>query len=82
MQKLREFIDPVKAQWQNEEIRSSLQSYSNFCRFLALDKAQRYLVKRGADKIQDWGSCELDAEGIELQNELDERLKVWAARKA
>lgn len=74
--KLREFIEPVKAQWQSAEIRTSIQSYHGFCQFLGLDKAQRYLKKHQAHQIQDWGSQDLDAEGLALQTELEERLKV------
>lgn len=76
VQKLREFVEPVKAQWQEENIKSAVRSYSGFCELLALDKAQAYLANRQAHKIQDWGSTELDAEGLALQNELEERLKV------
>lgn len=76
MHKLSEFIEPVKAQWQNDNIRSSLKSYAGFCELLALDKAQAYLASRRAHEIRDWGSCELDREGLTLQNELEERLKV------
>lgn len=76
IQKLREFIDPVKAQWQDNNIKSALKSYGSFCELLGLDKAQRYLASRGAHAIQDWGAQELDAEGLALQNELEERLKV------
>lgn len=76
IQKLREFIDPVKAQWQNENIRESLKSYSGFCEQLALNKAQTYLVGRRAHEVKDWGSQELDAEGLALQTELEDRIKV------
>ncbi len=76
IQKLREFIDPVKAQWQNENIRESLKSYSGFCEQLALNKAQVYLAARRAHEIKDWGLHELDTEGLALQSELEERIKV------
>lgn len=77
MHKLREFVEPVKAQWQNEDIRASLESYTSFCQFLALDKAQIYLASHRAHEIQDWGSHLLDDEGLKLQAELDTRLKVF-----
>ncbi|KAM0448650.1 hypothetical protein ACHAO4_008361 [Trichoderma viride] len=80
VQKLREFVEPVKAQWQEENIKSAVRSYSGFCELLALDKAQAYLANRQAHKIQDWGSSELDAEGLALQNELEERLKQLPLR--
>ncbi|KAH7154844.1 armadillo-type protein [Dactylonectria estremocensis] len=80
IQKLREFIDPVKAQWQTENVRTALKSYSSFCEVLGIDKAQAYLVSRRAHEIQDWGSRELDAEGLALQAELEERLKLLPLR--
>lgn len=76
IQKLAEFIEPVKAQWQDEGIRASLKSYAGFCQYLGLDKAQRYLTSIRAHEISDWGARELDAEGLALQSELEERLKV------
>lgn len=76
VQKLADFIEPVKTQWQGEGIRTSLKSYADFCRYLGLDKAQRYLASIRAHEISDWGARELDAEGLALQSELDERLKV------
>ncbi|KAF4955783.1 hypothetical protein FSARC_11763 [Fusarium sarcochroum] len=80
IRKLREFIDPVKAQWQNENVRNSLGSYSSFCELLGLDKAQNYMATRRAHEVQDWGTRELDAEGLALQNELEERLKLLPLR--
>lgn len=76
VQKLAEFVEPVKAQWQSEGVRSSLKSYVDFCQFLGLDKAQRYLASIRAHEISDWGTRELDAEGLALQRELEERVKV------
>ncbi|KAK8922404.1 hypothetical protein VCV18_006458 [Metarhizium anisopliae] len=76
IQKLAEFVEPVKAQWQSEPIRTSLKSYADFCQYLGLDKAQKYLASRRAHELKDWGSCELDSEGLLLQNELEERLKA------
>ncbi|OAA49546.1 Armadillo-type fold protein [Metarhizium rileyi] len=80
IQKLAEFVEPVKAQWQSEPIRTSLKSYANFCQYLGLDKAQKYLASRRAHEISDWGSCELDADGLSLQTELEERLKTLPLR--
>ncbi|KAG5920720.1 hypothetical protein E4U42_006095 [Claviceps africana] len=80
VQKLAEFIEPVKAQWQDEGIRTSLRSYSHFCQYLGLDKAQRYLASIRAHEINDWGARELDAEGLALQSELEERLKTLPLR--
>ncbi|KAL4723418.1 karyopherin [Fusarium chlamydosporum] len=80
IQKLREFIDPVKAQWQDENVRNSLKSYGSFCELLGLDKAQAYMANHRAHEINDWGSRELDAEGLALQSELEERLKLLPLR--
>ncbi|KAI6779653.1 Karyopherin [Emericellopsis cladophorae] len=78
--RLREFIDPVKSQWQDTRIQSSLGSYPGFCELLGLDKAQAYLAKHRAHAIQDWGSCPLDSEGLAIQAELEERLKTLPLR--
>ncbi|KAG9250164.1 armadillo-type protein [Emericellopsis atlantica] len=78
--RLREFIDPVKSQWQDTTIQSSLGSYPGFCELLGLDKAQAYLAKHRAHEIQDWGSCPLDSEGLAIQAELEERLKTLPLR--
>ncbi|KAG6006100.1 hypothetical protein E4U21_007397 [Claviceps maximensis] len=80
VQKLAEFIEPVKGRWQCEEIRTSLKSYSHFCQYLGLDKAQRYLANIRAHEISDWGARELDPEGLALQSELEERLKTLPLR--
>lgn len=76
IQKLSEFIEPVKAQWRTESVRMSLGSYSTFCQFLGLDKAQSYMTSRKAHEIADWGASELDADGLALQSELEGRLKA------
>ncbi|EGX96581.1 Armadillo-type fold domain containing protein [Cordyceps militaris CM01] len=74
--KLSEFIGPVLAQWQTESLKNAVTSYHGFCEQLALNKAQDYLARKRADKIQDWGSQGLDAEGLALQNEMEERIKL------
>ena len=80
IQRLQQFVDPIRAQWQSNELKESVSSYSAFCQFLGLDKAQRYLASRGVHQIKDWGDCTLDAEGLALQADLEERLKVCLPR--
>ena len=53
-----------------------MKSYGSFCELLGLDKAQAYLASHRAHEVADWGSCTLDEEGLTLQSELEERLKV------
>ncbi|KAL8405067.1 hypothetical protein RB594_009812 [Gaeumannomyces avenae] len=71
--RLEPFINPVKALWNNEGLQQALSSYTGFCELMALDKAQQYLVRKEVHKIADWGSVQLDAEGLALQAELEER---------
>ncbi|KAM0322420.1 hypothetical protein ACHAQA_009487 [Verticillium albo-atrum] len=80
MQRLEGFIEPIKAQWQNTELKQALSSYSGFCELMALDKAKNYLRNHGAHNVSDWGACELDAEGLALQAELEERQKMLPLR--
>lgn len=65
----------MKAQWKNENLKKALSSYSGFCELIRLDKAQNYLA-RSRIQAADWGTVELDAEGLALQNELEERQTV------
>ncbi len=53
-----------------------MSSYPGFCELMALDKVQAYLMRRRIHEISDWGSVELDAEGLALQAELEERQNV------
>ncbi|KAK8053393.1 Protein MSN5 [Apiospora saccharicola] len=73
LQKLAGFLQPIKAQWQTEDLKQALSSYTGFCQMMGLDKAQNYLARKRVHEINDWGSVGLDAEGQALQNELEER---------
>ncbi|KAH0441877.1 hypothetical protein CcaCcLH18_01737 [Colletotrichum camelliae] len=79
-ERLQGFIKPVTSLWQNQELKSALSSYSGFCEMMALDKAKRYLMSHRVHEVKDWGSSELDAEGLALQSELEERQKVLPLR--
>ena len=74
--KLTAFIEPVKNQWKNEPLKQALGSYNGFCELLGLDKVQKYLTQRRVHEIADWGSTDLDAEGLALQAELEQRQSV------
>jgi len=80
VQRLRQFVEPIKAAWQSAELGSAIASYDGFCQLLSLDKAQRYLTSHRVHEIKDWGACDLDAEGLALQAELEDRLKVLPLR--
>ncbi|KAI0121639.1 armadillo-type protein [Xylariales sp. AK1849] len=73
VQKLQDFVQPVKSQWQNENMKNALSSYGGFCEIIALDKAQSYLARKRAHEVRDWGLMPLDDEGKALQAELEER---------
>ncbi|KAL3426143.1 nuclear import and export protein [Phlyctema vagabunda] len=78
--KLKNFIAPVEALWQNQEMNQAILSFDSFCELLGLDKVRNYLVARRAHEIQDWGMYQLDAEGQAIQKELDERVKALPLR--
>lgn len=80
IQRLQMFVEPVKAQWADQNLERALSSYQGFCEIIGLDKAQRYLASRRVDGIADWGLVELDAEGAALQAELEERQQVCVQR--
>ncbi|KAK4244668.1 armadillo-type protein [Corynascus novoguineensis] len=80
LSKLTAFINPVKDQWKNESLKAALGSYNGFCELLGLDKVQKYLVERRVHENADWGSTDLDAEGLALQAELEQRQSVLPLR--
>ncbi|KAI0098848.1 armadillo-type protein [Nemania sp. FL0031] len=73
IQKLQEFLTPIRAQWQDPRLKQSLSSHANFYELMGLDKAQGYVMRKRMHEIQDWGSVELDEEGKALQIELEAR---------
>ncbi|KAI1848332.1 hypothetical protein JX265_008887 [Neoarthrinium moseri] len=73
VQKLQEFMEPIRTQWRNENMKGALASYGGFCEMLALDKVQNYLARKRVHEVKDWGAMPLDDEGKALQNELEER---------
>jgi exportin-5 len=66
----------VKNQWKDESLKQALGSYNGFCELLGLDNAQKYLAQRRVHEITDWGSTNLDNEGLALQAELERRQAV------
>lgn len=76
LQKLRGFIDPVQALWQNPQMNEALLSFGNFCDLLYLSNTRDYLVSRHVHDIQEWGLYQLDTEGQSVQKQLEDRLKV------
>ncbi|KAL2263309.1 hypothetical protein VTK26DRAFT_7292 [Humicola hyalothermophila] len=80
LQRLTAFIEPVKNQWKDESLKQALGSYDGFCQLLGLDKAQKYLAQRRIHEIADWGLIDLDAEGLALQAELEQRQSALPLR--
>lgn len=80
MERLQAFIAPVKQLWQNPALDTAVSSFDGFNKLLGLDKVREYLVARQVHKITEWGSFNLDDEGIAIQNELSERVKALPLR--
>ncbi|KAK0648803.1 armadillo-type protein [Cercophora newfieldiana] len=78
--RLTEFVNPVKDRWRDESLKQALGSFDGFCQLMGLDKAQKYLQQRQVHQVGDWGSAELDAEGLALQNELEQRQAMLPLR--
>ncbi|KAL2135694.1 hypothetical protein VTI74DRAFT_7375 [Chaetomium olivicolor] len=80
LSRLTGFVEPVKNQWKDESLKQALSSYNGFCELLGLDRAQKYIAERRAHEVADWGSAELDAEGLALQAELERRQSALPLR--
>lgn len=78
--RLRASIDPVTQLWQNPALSSALQSFSGFMEILGMGKVNEYLVSRQVHNIADWGSFQLDDDGMAIQTELTERIKALPLR--
>ena len=76
VRRLAEFVEPVKTQWKEVPLQQSLGSFEGFCQLVGLDKAQRYIAQRRVHQVGDWGAVPLDAEGLALQAELEQRQTV------
>jgi len=75
-QRLQAFLSPVKQSWLNPMLEQSLSSFEGFCEILGLGKVGEYLKSRRVHEIQDWGTVQLDAEGLAIQSELSDRFRV------
>ncbi|KAI0969130.1 armadillo-type protein [Xylaria arbuscula] len=73
VQKLQGFLNPIRTQWQDPQLKQSLSSHASFFELMGLDKAQSYVIRKRMQEVQDWGSVELDEEGKALQAEIEAR---------
>lgn len=76
LQKLKGFLTPVQASWQDREINEAIEGFSGFCNLLGLNRVRDFLVTRRVHEIQDWSAYQLDAEAQSIQKDMEDRLKV------
>ncbi|KAL9005035.1 MAG: hypothetical protein Q9188_002184 [Gyalolechia gomerana] len=82
-ERLEAFLQPLVAQWQNDELTNSLGSFSSFCELLGCGGIQQYMSKRALHVIPDWSMHPLDDEGKEVQAHMQhalERLPLRATK--
>ncbi|KAL8945106.1 MAG: hypothetical protein Q9211_000379 [Gyalolechia sp. 1 TL-2023] len=81
--RLEAFLQPLVAQWQNDQLTNSLGSFSNFCELLGCGGISQYISQRALHAIPDWSMHPLDDEGKELQARMQhalERLPLRATK--
>ncbi|KAH0557069.1 hypothetical protein GP486_005144 [Trichoglossum hirsutum] len=78
--RLQNFVNPIKLSWQDAELTRSVSTFQGFCGLLGLGRVQEYLVSRQVHKIEDWSQYQLDAEGLAIQTELNERFQLLPLR--
>ncbi len=81
MARLHSIIQPVVQSWQNPALTAVISSFGGFCDILGMGKVNDYLVSRQVHKIADWGTFDLDEEGLAIQTELQERVKSLPLRQ-
>ncbi len=69
-------MQPMMAQWQNDNLSRSLSSFDGFCDLVGLEGIQQYVAVRGLHQIQDWSAHPLDEEGKLLQLHMQKSLEV------
>lgn len=74
--RLQGFLAPIRTAWESPDLTQSLSTFQGFCQLLSLDKVQAYLISRRVNLIEDWSTHQLDAEGVALQNEMNDRFRV------
>ena len=82
-ERLELFLQPLVAQWQNDELSNSLSSFHNFCQLIGCEGIQEYVSQRALHLIPDWSTHPLDDEGKELQVHMQhalERLPLRATK--
>ncbi|KAL8735589.1 MAG: hypothetical protein Q9166_000758 [cf. Caloplaca sp. 2 TL-2023] len=82
-ERLEAFLQPLVAQWQNNELTSLLTSFNTFCELLGFGGIQQYMSARRLHEIPDWSAKPLDDEGKALQAHMQyalERLPLRATK--
>ncbi|KAI9823504.1 MAG: hypothetical protein M1826_007716 [Phylliscum demangeonii] len=76
-------VQAIQGSWQDASVASHLESLEGFTELVGVGQAQRYLLSRQANQVQDWSSYALDDEGKAIQAQLIqgfERLPLRATK--
>lgn len=68
--RLQQMMDMVKDGWMNPELGASLSSFEAFCGMLGLGDITEFFAAHGFDRLEDWASQQLDAEGQAKQADI------------
>lgn len=74
--RLREFIQPIRLAWQDDELRTASSSFEGFCRLLGLESVDSYMARKQAYQLQDWSAVHLDNEGKKIQEDMTRKFQV------
>ncbi|KAL8805576.1 MAG: hypothetical protein Q9182_001841 [Xanthomendoza sp. 2 TL-2023] len=78
--RLEAFLQPLVAQWQDNEFTKSLTSFNNFCELLGCGGIQQYVSSRALHETPDWSAQPLDEEGKALQADMLRALEALPLR--
>ncbi|KAL8633297.1 hypothetical protein Q9189_001018 [Teloschistes chrysophthalmus] len=82
-ERLQNFVQPLIAQWQSDELTNSLATFDSFCELLGCGGIQQYVSQKALHKLPDWSAQPLDDEGKGLQAQMQhalERLPLRATK--
>ncbi|KAE9981484.1 hypothetical protein BLS_007313 [Venturia inaequalis] len=73
--RLRAMLQESTDVWTNQEFTESAQGFESFLTILGLGPLPQYLFSHNFHKLQEWGENFLDAEGIAIQANVNDRME-------
>ncbi|KAL4926925.1 karyopherin MSN5 [Aspergillus undulatus] len=78
--RLASFVEPITQAWQDDGLRNMCSTFEGFCNMLGLQNVGPYMQSKQAQKLADWSEVTLDAEGLQVQEEMTRKFQQLPLR--